>query len=227
MADFFPSREADIVTWSLNFKTKITATPTTYGLTAAQATAYGTLHDSFVTAYNAAANEASNSSAAIVTKNTAKAALTANARLLAGIVQRYPATTNTQRAELGLTVKDLGPSPIPPPASAPDIDIISLSGNTVRIRLHDPANPTKRGKPAGVDGAAIFSFVGATPPDEEGGWNFEGNITRPAVDVVFPPGTAAGAKVWFTAFWFNERKQRGPAATPVTANIPGGAAMAA
>jgi hypothetical protein len=227
MPDFIPGREADLVTWSLNLKTKITATPTAYGLTAPQATAYGVLHDAFVTAYNASANEASNSSAAVVTKNTAKAALIANARLLAGIVQRAPATTNTQRAELGLTVKDAGPSPIPPPAAAPDVDIISATGNTVRIRLHDPANPTRRGKPAGVDGASIFSFVGANPPAEESGWKFEGNITRTAVDVAFPSGTAAGAKVWFTAFWFNERKQRGPAATPVTTNIPGNGAMAA
>jgi hypothetical protein len=225
--DFLPAREADLLNWSLNFKTKITAAPTTYGLVAGQATTYGTLHDAFNTAYIAAVNDASNSSSAIVAKNTAKTALIANARLLARIVQAAPAVTNAQKSDLGLTVRDTGPSPIPPPASAPDIDIISATGNTVRIRLHDPSNPTRRGKPAGVDGAAIFSFVGATAPDEQSDWKFEGNITRTSVDVVFPSGTAAGAKVWFTAFWFNERKQNGPAATPVGINIPGGAAMAA
>jgi hypothetical protein len=46
------------------------------------------------------------------------------------------------------------------------------------------------------------------------------------VDVVFPSADP-GAKVWFTAYWFNERKQRGPAATPAGINIPGGGAMAA
>ena len=50
---------------------------------------------------------------------------------------------------------------------------------------------------------------------------------KPIVDVTFPGTTPAGSKVWFTAFWFNNRKQDGPAATPIGINIPGGSAMAA
>ena len=225
--NFLPDREAELVTWSTNFDTRITATPTTFGLTAAQATAYSTLHDAFVAAYNAATNDGTNSRSAIITKNTAKAALIANARMLAGIVQKFPGTTNTMRSDLGLTVKDAEPSPIPPPAVAPAVVIESGSGNTVRIRLVDPAAPTRRGKPAGVDGIAVFSFVGASAPAEEADWKFEGNTTRTVVDILFPAATAAGAKVWFTAFYFNARKQSGPAATPVGTNIAGGAAMAA
>src|SRR5687767_4906069 len=114
--DFLPARESELAIWSANFSTRISANPTSYGLTAAQATAYATLHADFITAYNAATNAGTDSRSAIVTKNTAKFALIANARLLAGIVQRDPDTTNTQRSELGLTVKDADPSPIPPPA---------------------------------------------------------------------------------------------------------------
>ncbi|MGH7179314.1 MAG: hypothetical protein ACREJC_18200 [Tepidisphaeraceae bacterium] len=47
---FFPSRDTELLAWSLNFKTLITATPTAYGLTAGLATAYGVLHDAFATA---------------------------------------------------------------------------------------------------------------------------------------------------------------------------------
>jgi hypothetical protein len=225
---FLPVREAELVTWSTNFNTKINATPTAYGLTAPQGTAYTTLHTAFVNAYNAANSDSTNSRSATVTKNTAKAALIANARLLAGIVQKYPGTTNTMRSDLGLTVRDTQPTPIPPPSTAPDIDIVSVSGNTVKLRLHDVnGSPSKRGKPAGVSGAAVFSFVGAAAPTDEGAWSFEGNASRTVVDVTFPPGTAPGAKVWFTAFWFNQRKQSGPASAPVGTNIPGGSAMAA
>ena len=149
------------------------------------------------------------------------------ARMQQAIGQRFPGTTNTQRSDLGLTVRNPEPTPIPPPASAPNIDVLSVDENTVRIRLHDPANPTRRGKPAGVDGAAIFSFVGDDAPTAEATWRFEGNTTRTAINVTFPNTGAPGSKVWFTAFWFNERKQSGPAATPVGTNLPGGAAMAA
>src|SRR5215472_13730287 len=99
--NFLPAREAELVTWSTNFNTKITATPTTYGLTAAQATAYTALHNAFVTAFNAANSDATNSRSSVVTKNSAKSALIANARQLAGIVQRYPGTTNAMRSDLG------------------------------------------------------------------------------------------------------------------------------
>jgi len=52
MADYLPAREAELVTWVNTFKSVITAAPTAVGLTAAQATSYGTLVTNFVAAYN-------------------------------------------------------------------------------------------------------------------------------------------------------------------------------
>jgi hypothetical protein len=224
---FLPVREAELVTWSLNWKTRITATPTTFGLTAAQATAYGTLHDEFVEAYNACNSDATNSRSATITKRACKAALIAEARRLAAIVQAFPDTTDTMRSDLGLTVRDAEPSPIPAPGRAPNILVKSTDQNTVHIRLVDPAEPTRRGKPDGVEGIAVFSFVGDEAPSTTAGWKFEGNTTRTAFDVTFPASTTPGARVWFTAFYFNPRAQSGPAAAPVGTNLPGGAAMAA
>ena len=42
-----------------------------------------------------------------------------------------------------------------------------------------------------------------------------------------PADTAAGAKVWLTAFYFNERKQNGPACAPVGAVINYGGTLPA
>jgi hypothetical protein len=223
---FPPAAEAELVTWSNTFKTKITAAATTYGLTAAQATAYGTKHDAFVAAYNVAQDNETRSPANISTKNVAKASLIAEIRMLAGVVQRWPNITNPLRIELGLPPRDFEPTPIPPPAAAPGIVIKSAQGRTVRIRLFDVANPTRRGKPAGVLGASVFSYVGASAPADLSDWKFEGNTGRTSVDVVFPATVASGAVVWLTAFWFNPRKQSGPACDPVSANLPGGGVMA-
>ncbi len=91
-------------------------------------------------------------------------------------------------------------------------------------RLHHAASG---GKPAGVSGASIFSYVEATAPSDISAWKFEGNTGKTAV-VVFPNTTAAGATVWLTAFWFNPRKQSGPACTPVSTNVQrGSVSMAA
>jgi hypothetical protein len=219
---FPPSREAQLVTWSLNFKTKITATPTAFGLTAAQATAYGAKHDAFVTAYNVAQADATRSPMNVATKNDAKAALVANIRLLGGIVQRFPATTNPVRLDLGLPQRDFEPTPVPAPANAPRVVVKSVSGRTLRLRLIDIENPTKRGKPAGVIGASVFSHVGESAPADLASWKFEGNTGRTTIDVAFPSDVANGATVWITAFWFNPSKASGPACDPVSANLPGG-----
>ena len=102
----------------------------------------------------------------------------------------------------------------------------SVRGRTASLRLHDAAQPTRRGKPLGVSGAAVFSYVGAAAPADLAAWTFEGNTSRTRVDVLFPTSVPAGATVWFTAYWFNERKQAGPACDAVSANLPGGSVSA-
>jgi hypothetical protein len=225
MGSFLPSRDSLLLAWSANFSTRMTAGPVPLGLTAAQATAYATLHSNFETAMAAIA-PGDRSKSLVATKNAAKLALTTSARLLAKIIQGQASVTDAQKIELGLNVRS-APTPIPPPADAPGITILATVGNTVKLRLFDAVDSANRGRPRGTDGASVFSFVGAAAPTEESDWRFEGVAGRTKVDVTFPETTAPGAKVWFTAFWFNERKQRGPAATPVGVNIPGGAAMAA
>jgi hypothetical protein len=219
---FPPAREADLVTFSLNFKTKITASPTTYSLTAAQATSYGTLHDAFVASYTTATDPATRSPMNIAEKDDKKLALVENLRLLAGIVQRAPGTTNPMRIDLGLPTRNFEPAPVPPPADPPQVAVRSVNGRTAHLRLEDVANPSRRGKPAGVFGAAVFSHVGATPPAELADWKFEGNTGRTKFEVNFPSDTPAGATVWFTAFWFNQRKESGPPCDPICTNLPGG-----
>ncbi|MCI0363473.1 MAG: hypothetical protein L0219_06290, partial [Phycisphaerales bacterium] len=121
MADtqnYLPSRESELVTWSTNYNTKIVAAPTSYGLVAAQATAYTALHTAFVTAYNTANAPLTRSPVNIEAKNTAKTALIdgpGGIRALAAIIQAFPGVTDAQLRELGLTVRDSQPTPIPPP----------------------------------------------------------------------------------------------------------------
>jgi hypothetical protein len=218
--NFFPSRDSELLAWSLNFKTLITASPTTYGLTAPLATAYGTLHTAYADAL-AACDPAIRTKSAVAAKNLARTNLKNNARLLANLVNGTASVTDAQKLELGLTVR-AQPAPVPPPSSAPAIEVVSVIGWTAKVRLKNTETIGKRGKPAGVLGANVFSHVGATPPTDIGAWKFEGGTGRVTVDVVFPNTLAAGTTVWLTAFWFNGRKQSGPACAPVSCNLPGG-----
>ncbi len=237
---FRPSREADLLAWSTNFNAKINATPTAYGLTAIQATAYTSLHAAFAAAFAAATNPNTNSKQTVAAKNQAKQALLTarnGAKELVGVAQAFPSITNAQRAELGLRIPSTGPSPIPAPTSAPEFAVVSTFGRTVKIRLRDAENPDRRGKPDGTEGATILMYVGeaapdtsnvgTVPPSDPSSWVFLVNTSKTIVDLDIPANVAAGTKLWLTAFWFNARKQAGPAATPQSARINDGLAQAA
>ncbi len=237
---FQPSRDADLLAWSVNFSTKITDSPTTYGLVLAQATAYAALHSAFATAYAIATNPNTNSRQATAAKNLAKDTLLNarnGAKELVRVAQAFPNMTDALRAQLGLRIPDTSPAPIPAPTSAPELAVVSTFGRTVKIRLRDADNPDRRGKPDGTQGATILMYtgeaapdttnVGTVPPSDPSSWVFLANTSKTVVDLDIPANVAPGAKVWLTAFWFNNRKEAGPAATPQSARISDGLAQAA
>jgi hypothetical protein len=228
--NFLPPKEADLLAWSLNFATRIAATPIVYAVSAAQAAAYGTLHDTFAAALQAATEPGTRTKPSIQAKNDAKTALLDGpngARSLARIIQAAPAVTNEQKALLGLTVRDSEPTPVPPPEFPPDIAILSVLNRTVKVRLRDIENPDRRGKPDGVKGATVFYSVGDDAPSDPAEWSFAFNTTRTVFDVDFPQTVAAGAKVWLTAFWYNTKAQSSPPASYVSTRFSDGMAQAA
>jgi hypothetical protein len=216
----FPRTDTGLLAWSQNVVSLITPTPADWGLVTGDVTAYTALHDAYSTAL-AACDPAQRNKPAVVTKNQARTALTNGAQMLGNKIYASSAVTDAMKVQIGMPPRAT-PTPIPAPDSAPVIEVVSVNGCTARIRLRS-ASGSGRGKLAGTNGASVFSFVGATPPTDISAWKFEGNTGRVnKIDVAFASSLAAGATVWFTAFWFNGRKQSGPASDPISTNMPGG-----
>jgi hypothetical protein len=225
-----PIKDSLLVPWGDNFDVKVTLSPVSYNLTAANATSFHAAYTPYAAAVeelNVAREAGVRSKSLTAVRSATKAVLLKIARELYGIVQDSNGVSDAKKEEVGVKVRKTHPTPQPTPDAAPAIAVLRTAGNTVTLRLLNAAEPARRGRPLGVDGAAVFSYVGPTPPTAEADWHFEGNTGVTDVDVTFGPDTAPGAKVWFTAYWFNPRKARGPAAGPVGTNLPGGAAMAA
>jgi hypothetical protein len=220
-SNFFYGRSADIVTGSANFASLISTGFAAYGLTTGQASAYGTLNTALQSAYSTANEPTTRTSPTIAAKQQAIVNMRANAILLAKIINATPTVTNEQLLGLGLLPR-MARTPIPAPGVRPAMDIIAVAGRTVSVSIHDSASSNKRGKPAGVSAAWIYSFVGANYPADPTAWNFEGSSTKAKFDVVFPTSLADGSQVWLCAAWINNRQQSGPVSMPITANIAGG-----
>lgn len=206
--------------WSNNFAARLVAEPLVYGVTAAQAAAFQALATAYDTAYTVAKTPETRTHPAILAKNTAKAAASRSARLLIAIVRAVEGITNEQLADVGLPPRT-APTISPIPSTVPVIEVTSAKYRTVSIRIHDSVK-SGRGKPAHVVGAALFSYVGDTPPANPAAYKFEGNLTRTTANVVFADSVPDGTTVWFCAFWFNSRGESGAASEPVSTSLPGG-----
>jgi hypothetical protein len=220
MAVTLPRTDDGLLSWSLHFGTGITEDPEAVGLTTAQAAAYMVVQEAYAAAL-AACDPAVRSKSTTASKNAARSLLRTASTQTASIIDGTPSVTDAQKIALGMTVRAT-PTPIPTPANPPAMEVVSAVGWLVTVKLHDSAIAGRRGKPPGVAGASIFSFVGAEAPADISQWVFQGNTGRSPMQVAFDSSLAPGTKVWLTAFWFNPRKESGPACPPISTNLPGG-----
>ena len=222
--NFYFGSAATVVTGSANFASLIATGFASYGLTSAQSTAFGTLNTSLQTAYSAAIEPSTRTRVTIATKNLALKNMRASAILLAKIIYATPTVTDAQLVGLGLLPRS-SRTPIPAPTSAPVVEVGVVSGRVVNLRLHSADFPDRRGMEPGAKGCNVYSYVGATPPDDARDYYFEGMSTRTRTQVLFPTSVASGATVWLSARWVSARGQLGPASTPVSFTLQGGAAV--
>lgn len=219
---FPPARDGDLLAWSTNFTQKLSLGPSSFGLTNEQAAAYAGLHAAYQAAYAAVRNPNTNSKQAVIAKNHAREKLLDGpngAWQLVRIIQAYPGTTDAMRGELGLRIAEREHTPRPAPEFPPQLSLEGTFGRMVRVRLRDIENPARRGKPPIAAGAIVLYAVGEVVPESASQWAFGANTFKTLIDLEIPLSVPAGAKVWVTAFWYNDRKQAGPAALPESTRI--------
>jgi hypothetical protein len=216
-SSYFPTRDSLLVTWANTFASVLSASPATYNSTAAIATAFQTVANDLASAYETCMEPATRTKGTIAQKNQARQTMKFEARKIVRAIYANP-PTDQQLIDIGLRPYDVEPTPVPVPDEAPLLEIANVFGRSIRVNLKDVTGES-RGRPQGVAGAQLFSFVGNNPPAGEDAWRSEGNVMRNTILVEFPETVPAGAKVWFTACWFNPRGLTGPACTPVVSAI--------
>jgi hypothetical protein len=223
--NFYFGKDADIVTGSANFASLIATGFASYGLTTGQATAFGTLNTALQSAYSTSIEPTTRTRVTIAAKTLAIKNMRASAVLLAKIIYATPTVTDGQLVGLGLLPRSAR-TPIPAPTTSPIVEVGTVSGRLVNVRVHS-SDSTRRGIEAGAKGANVYSFVGAAAPTDPRDYHFEGMTTRTITQVLFPNTVASGATVWLSACWVSARGQTGPASTPISFTLQGGAVLPA
>jgi hypothetical protein len=205
----------DVVNGATNFAQIITVQYAQLGLTQPQATAFQTLATTLEAKYQLAERPDSRTPVAIEARNVARLAMKQSALNLARIIESTPTVTNDQLVALGLLPRRT-PSPVPTPGAAPGVELISVVGSEVNIRVYNAQSATRRGKPAGAAAAFIYTFVGAEYPADPSKWTFQGSTSKTTFKAVFAGNPPAGTQVWISASWFNARQETGPSSVPIT-----------
>jgi hypothetical protein len=146
---------------------------------------------------------------ATLLKNESKDLLLNVAKRVAGIVRVQP-LSEAQRFEIGIPARKR-PEPSPTPSRSPRLHL-TVKGKRVFASLVGAA-------PDGAIGASLFSFVGPTASTDIAAWQYQGNLGRQPAAVEFGDDVPNFATVFFTAFYFNGRKESGVAATPVEVTL--------
>ena len=135
---FYLGNEAELTTGSAAFSAQITATPTAFGLVAGQAASYAAINAIWVSSYNAAMDPVTRTKGKVAAKNQAKVNLRAMASDLAKLIDGTSTVTDEQKIGLGLNVR-AAPATIPAPSVRPGVDLVSVVGKLVSVRIHDSA----------------------------------------------------------------------------------------
>jgi len=98
-------------------------------------------------------------------KDAARRELERHVRPIANFIQTYPATTDADRATIGITVKQPTGGTSPAPTSRPVVRVDTGDRLRHTIRFTDEATPTRRARPKNTLGAEVrLKLVGAQQP---------------------------------------------------------------
>ena len=218
---FIPAKEDDLASMATNMSSILTTSFASYGVLLTDATALATLLVSFNTSLAVTKVPNTRTPTSITVKNTNKATLIADIRVLAKRIQANPAVTAAMKVSLGITVPDHVRTPILPPVTKPVLSVDTMTSLGFTLRLADETTPTKRSKPVGTDGAEVYTFIGAAgavPPMEVAQWTYQGRAMRSNYVLSFS-GSNAGSVVHVKAAWVNPRGQSGPVSDAVVKGI--------
>lgn len=224
----FSSKDGELVGQASNFARVLSANPGLYLQTPETAAAVTAAVETFVASQQALENARASgvrSEQMTATRNANRAAMLNLLRPIYLAVQASSAIEPADKMALGIHIR--GPRNVAhgAPTFSPLLSVVKVDGAVVTLKVADPADPAGKRLPAHVSGIAIFSHAGENPPANTSDFRFEATSGRTMIRLPMPPNVPPGGAVYYTAFYFSQRKEAGPACTPIRTTVGAGTTM--
>ena len=219
--DYIPRSDNDFQAWAQNFHDYVTAHAPDLGLDPADIVpilSERTAFDTKMTAHVAAQLAAQ---AARQAKDDSRATFEGVIRAMVGQLQVSPDVDDTERAAMGITVRDTTPTTPTGGISTRPVGVVDTSQRLRHeIRFTDEATPTSRAKPAGIMGCEIWVKVAALnePPADPSELSFLGLDTASPFTAEYA-GADGGKTAHYMLRWVRSDNEKGPWSETVSATI--------
>lgn len=183
--NYIPAADADFDNWLVNFDTLLTADPTAYGEDAGTAAAVAAVTSAWSDAYLAATDPSTRTTPTVAAKDAARYTAEQTVRPVAIRIRDNASVTNAQRADLGLTIPKVVPTPIPAPTSVPILGFTKATPLQHELQYSDSDTPVGKAKPFGVIGLELYRSIGDVAATDPAQCTYYGTVTKSPFRVNF------------------------------------------
>ena len=204
-----------------NLFTRCIAAATIWGVPAAKLTAAAPVRTAYETAFLAAANQATQSPALIITRDTSwDVLLPVIEDILKHHILNNAAISAADKLALGINLGDSrSVSPAAAPATMPVVSLVPEEAAALHVVYADSATPAIHSKPANVAFLEIVYKFDAPPPASPADCHERINVSRSHEAIHFEP-TQRGKVIYGYARWVNRNGKQGPWSGQIMAFVP-------
>ena len=216
-SDYIPKKDSELVSWSANFTSQVSANATAWGIPPDEVTSLQAASDTFAELQKQTDSPAK-TAVIVAQKNDARKNLTGIVRTLAGFRLKNPVIADAERIALGLHVRDTTYTTVEAPKTRPELDINVVDFRRLKASFHDQGSKS-RAKPYGTNGAVIIYAVLDAPPVNHSALIRSVLATRTPHILEFTE-EERGKTVYIAICWQNEKGERGPFSEIESAIVP-------
>ena len=215
MRDGIPTEDRACLDWLGAFSQHLTATPSAYGVSPADALNMAGRVAAFSAAWAVAVNKATRTEGTIQARRQAKTQAVSLARLFVRQIKADAGVTDPAKRDAGIALPKTDRTPAALPTTAPALLLVGAVKGSMTLNYRDAMSPERRAKPVGIKALMLYRTIADKAAEDARDAVFYKAFTRGPIGVPFEPADA-GKTVTFFACWANNRLEEGPMGMPVS-----------
>jgi len=219
--DYIPRGDNDFQAWADNFEGYVSVNAAAVGLDPADVAPITSGLSDFTSKLAANVTAQLAAQAASQAKKDSRASFETAIRAMVRQLQASPSVNDTERAAMGITVRDTTPTTPTGGISTKPVGVVDTSQRLRHVlSFFDESTPTSRAKPAGIMGCEIWVKVAAPnePPADPSELSFVGLDTKTPYTAEYG-GADGGKTAHYMLRWVRSGGEKGPWSETVSATI--------